>query len=100
MAGANAVPHARGSGRPDAKDTYRRLRMLGGARRPRDQPSATDRCDDYIDVRPVLHELLAERGLSGDEGGVVERMHVGVAMLPDEIERVVVGFVPDAPVED
>ena len=52
-----------------------------------------------MDVGQILDELESERSLAGDQLEVVERVDVRQAPLRDQLERLLVGLVPDRPVQ-
>ena len=58
--------------------------VAGGDGNARQQPAAADRHDERVDLGVVGQHLEGERALAGDDGGVVERVDVGAALVGGE----------------
>ena len=83
-AGVEGESHRVRALRLDPVDPRRRPDLPDRGRDARDQPAATDRHDDDVDVRQVLEDLEPGRAVAGDQLRVVERVHERQAALGRE----------------
>src|SRR5437764_356206 len=94
------IHSGRCGGRLDAENADIGIPPLERHRDARDQAPTTDRHDHHVHLGEIVVDFEAQGPLPGDQLEVVEGMDVGEAPFGDELFRLLVGFIPDGPMED
>src|SRR5690348_7913787 len=100
LALAQRLVHCRRVFRLHPDDLHARIKLLDVGTDATDQPAATDRHEDGIDLTAALaHQLHADGALSGNHVRVIEGMHEHQMALASEREGVLLGGIVDVTVQ-